>query len=447
MIPGQGLVQITRPEIDARVDAHLLEGLHPEREVEAFRPPVEARPHPPRGLERVRRARVAAREDPFQERRVGIPPLETHVVHSAETLTQALDLLVQGLHRVLQLPLERRVRLGHVGGDSHVEAHPLVPALRPLLAFPDDLRNAVHVRFGLGRQTDHEVELDPAPSLVARELDGIFQLRLVDPLVDHVAHPLRPRLRREGDAAAAPLLDLIRDRGRERSDPGGRQRHVDAELVREAVQLVEHHRKLLVVGGGEGEQGNLVPARVRDAALDFIHDLIRALFPERTVHVAGEAEATAAGAAAHDLHAEPVVRDLGRRDERLLRVVLRIERRHVAIPRLLGRRVGLGLARDETEGVHHLVEVRRHVHALERAQAAKHFRALEPLLAPLDHEVAHLLDDLFAVSDHERVHEGRERLRIHRAQPARHQNRVVVAAVRGAERNLRQVDHREHVGI
>src|SRR5207237_10800477 len=106
----------------------------------------------------------------------------------------------------------------------------------------------------------------------------------------------------------------------------------------------------------------------------------RALLPERPVHVARQAEAASARAAAHDLDAQTVVHDLGRRDERLLRVVLRIERRDVPVARTRRWGGGLGDARDEPERSRPFVEMGGHVDALERAQAAEHLGPLQALL-------------------------------------------------------------------
>ena len=200
---------------------------------------------------------------------------------------------------------------------------------------------------------------------------------------------------------------------------------------------MQHHRELLVVGRREREQGDFVPPRVDNPALDFLHDLVRALLAERPVHVAGEAEAASPRAAAHHLDAQPVVRDLGRGDQRALRVVLRQERRDVAEPRLRGRRVRERLARDVPERVLDLGVKRRNVDALDGAHAPDHLGARHAGFPALGHEVAELLDYLFPVPDHETVDERRQGLRVHRAETARDHDRIVLA----------EVDHREHVGV
>jgi hypothetical protein len=186
---------------------------------------------------------------------------------------------------------------------------------------------------------------------------------------------------------------------------------------------------------------------VHDPALHFLRHLVRALLAQRAVHVAGQAEAAAARAAAHHLDAQTVVRDLGRGDERLLGHVARVQGRHEAEARPRDRRARQRLPRDEAPGILHLSEERGHVDALERGHAAQRFGARHLGAAPLGGDVAQLHHDLFAVAHYEGVDEGRDGLRVHRAEAARDHDRVVLAAVLRPKGHPGEVDHREHVGV
>ena len=69
-----------------------------------------------------------------------------------------------------------------------------MPHLQDALADGGYGEDVIH---GFARQPDHEVELDGTPATIERQLGALSYLLVADSLVDGVAQPLRPRLRRK----------------------------------------------------------------------------------------------------------------------------------------------------------------------------------------------------------------------------------------------------------
>ena len=111
------------------------------------------------------------------------------------------------LRRILRLPLERGEGLGYKAGDADRHADPLplglvrvaVIAVDDLLPEPRDAHDIL-IRLGGRRVIKKQLHRRPAgaESLLDRAED--FLLRQV--FVDGIPQPLRPRLGREGQAAA-----------------------------------------------------------------------------------------------------------------------------------------------------------------------------------------------------------------------------------------------------
>ena len=141
----------------------------------------------------------------------------------AHDIAQLAQPVVGGLVVELGRPLERRVRLGHEAADRDRAAD--VVAAGDLAALGDHLLGQVgdgqHVLVGLGGQAAHEVELHLPPAVAVRRRDGADQVLLGDHLVDHLAHPLRAALGREGQPGAAAVAgELVGQGDVEGVDPG-----------------------------------------------------------------------------------------------------------------------------------------------------------------------------------------------------------------------------------
>ena len=101
--------------------------------------------------------------------------------------------------RFLSRPLEGRVGLGHVVGGGDADAGAVADDLASdLLDLRGPVDDAFDVGHGLGRQADHEVELDRGPALLEGVAGGVEQVLFVDDLADGIAQPLRAGLGGEG---------------------------------------------------------------------------------------------------------------------------------------------------------------------------------------------------------------------------------------------------------
>ena len=159
VVPRQARVHRDRAEVALGFDAVLFERCVPGVELELLVPRVEARAGLVSVLDHVAQRAVAARDHAFEPAALGVVHLEAHVA-VARALPEHLLLALHGLMAVHLAPLERGVRLGHVGAHADHHARLLADQTaadrRCLQARLDD---AEHVFVLFGGQADHEVEL------------------------------------------------------------------------------------------------------------------------------------------------------------------------------------------------------------------------------------------------------------------------------------------------
>ena len=186
------------------------------------------------------------------------------------------------------------------------------------------------------------------------------------------------------------------------------------------------------------------------ALADHRAHLVGRPLADRAGDHAGLAEAAAPGAAPEDLDVEPVVDDLGERDQLVAGVGPLGEVGDRALLDALGH-VGVAGPHLADEGalVVDLVH-RRHVDALDVAQLAQHrlagaLAAARRLPLPQhDRDVGH---DLFPVAQHDEVEEVGQRLGVVGAVPARRHQRVLGTPLGRPHRHPGQVDGVEQVRI
>ena len=188
----------------------------------------------------------------------------------------------------------------------------------------------------------------------------------------------------------------------------------------------------------------------RTARVDHLADALQRPLPDRAGDHPGLAEPAAAGAAAEDLDARPLVHGLGQRHERLLRVRPCVQVGGGALGDGAGHpRVDRGDGGDRAVGaVGHVVE-RRHVAAVDRGQPQQQLPppARAAVGLPGLDDVGDLADHLLAVADRRDVDEVGDRLRVERRVAARDDDRVVGPSVDGVQRDAREVERREQVGV
>ena len=238
----------------------------------------------------------------------------------AQLLAQVALLLAHHLLRVLRLPLEGREGLGHKHGRAARHAQPLralAPWARHKYAsttFCARSGNAVQILGRFRRQTDHEVQLDAAPSAV----EGVWQTLLirsssVTPLLMTSRRRWVPGFGREGQAglsspSASASSESFSTLSR-RSDWAATDRHM--LLVQPANQLANQLRQTGIIAGRQARQADFLIARSRfRAACAICTRCSTTPLAHRTVQDARLTEAAAARAAAHDFQHNAVVDNL-----------------------------------------------------------------------------------------------------------------------------------------
>ena len=207
------------------------------------------------------------------------------------------------------MPLEGGVGLGREIADREIQLQAAqIGAIA--LQIAAGFGNAEHVGVGLTGQADHEIELDLAVAVLHRRANAAQQLRVGEPLVNDVAQALAAGLRRKGEAGLAGAAKDMGDVLVEAIHPlaGQGQRHV--LIGKPIAQLHPHRWQGQVVGAAQRQQGKVAVAGALHAGFDRLDHRLRLHIPGRAGEHARLAEAAAAGAAAANLHREPVVHRL-----------------------------------------------------------------------------------------------------------------------------------------
>ena len=276
--------------------------------IRRLKPGIKAGTGPPGGLDHRRQTPVAPADKVLHGR-------EAHIAHVGFDAAQGPQggpeqgLAPAKFGRADAVPLEGGVGLGREIADREIQLQTAqIGAIA--LQIAAGFGNAEHVGVGLTGQADHEIELDFAVAVLHRRANAAQQLPIGEPLVNDVAQALAAGLRRKGEAGLAGAAEDVGDVLVEAIHPlaGQGEGHV---LVGEAIaQLHPDRRQGQVVGAAERKQGKVAVAGALHAGFDRLDHRLRLHIPGRASEHARLAEAAAAGAAAADLHGEPVVHRL-----------------------------------------------------------------------------------------------------------------------------------------
>ena len=315
------------------------------------------------------------------------------------------------------------------------------------------------VVHGLAGQPDHEVELDGTPAAIEGQLGAPSDLLVADSLVDGVAQPLRPRLRRKGEATATSARrDCVHQLDREGVDAGARERQEDIGPA--PVQLGGDLAYVRVVGRGEARQPNLLIAGRPQNRLGGRDGHVWRALPQRPRLHSRLAEAAAACAAAHDLDLGPVEDDAHVRHE-------------LANAMHGGFEVGGDAARDGGRGsvVETVQAVEPAIGAVARAVQRGHVHARDarqgtqdcgPINAPVPlagfgvqaavpaerlQDVADLEDHVFALAQHHSIDEIRKRLGIGDDRTPGDDQRIGLVTLDSRKRHSAEVEHFQDVRV
>jgi hypothetical protein len=203
---------------------------------------------------------------------------------------------------------------------------------RPVLVHPvGQVADGGHVLVGLGRQADHEIELHRVPTAAVDLLGHGHQVVVGDPLVDDRAHPVRGRLRREGEARLPDGAHHVGEVHRKRVGPQTRQAHVGAALHRGGDRLRHEAAHLAVVARAERRQRELLVAGLVHRLVHQAVERLQGALAHGPRGHARLAEPARLRAPAQHLQAHAVVCLLGERHDVGRRVGRRVQVRHHAL--------------------------------------------------------------------------------------------------------------------
>ena len=225
---------------------------------------------------------------------------------------------LERLHGVHGGPLERGVRLGHVlaHAGGHL-GHPSQPELaRHLPDPPRRLDDAGDVLVGLRREPHDEVHLHPVVAALEDTPGGGADVLVRDVLVDHVAHALRPGLRREGQAVDAHLLDLVEEVIAQAIGAQARDPQLDLARGELGDEGLDERIDAGDVRRAQRRQARGIKPRGIDSLQHRLDDFLGAALSYRAVDHPRLAKTAALGAPAGHLHRGPVKDgfDVGQRE-------------------------------------------------------------------------------------------------------------------------------------
>ena len=166
--------------------------------VKGFEPRIHPCPGTPGGLDHRCQAAIAAANEVLHGRKAHVGEVRPHSTQPLEGLTQQLltPLKFLGGNAV---PLKRCVGFRREVADGDVQVQPAEIAAA-LLEHPAGVGDSQHVGVHLTRESDHEVELHPAVSVLHGGADAMQQVLIREALVHDVSQPLGTRFRSKGQA-------------------------------------------------------------------------------------------------------------------------------------------------------------------------------------------------------------------------------------------------------
>ena len=368
--------------------------------------------------------------------------------------TQQADAAMGLFGRNLSVPLKRRLGFRHEKRTRNGNFH-AAPSFRRRCLFRavvgslGQTRNAFYVLVGLGRQSNHEVELATTPTGGESRVYRAEQIVFSHALVNDIAQALSARLggkRQPAALAACHKFGHFHTEGIESLAGDGNRNALSIEA---AIQAAKDFFDLAVVGRRKRRKAHLVVARFRKTSLNCGNNIVCRAFAHGAIHHACLAKTAAARAAAQNLDIQAIVDQFGERHDRRLPC----GRLGKALPDAL-----INARRNVVEfgtrpcsfllslGFIEPIVKRRHIDALDMRCGAQEFlaRRARALHAPM--QLQYLGQRLLAFAQEEQIEKRRERFSIKRARTTCHDKGKTFIAVCAAQRNIRQIEQFKHVG-
>ena len=216
MLPSEGLA-MRYPSVCILLAAQtvLLKGYVPSFFIKLFVPRIESCAVAESGDKNSVEPSVTACKAGFKLARFREMAVEFDTPDTLERAAQK-RLTAQNLFRgYLRLPLEGGKRLRNKGrcryrAPEPLSAHILGHGVEGAADLSGKLRDTEDILIGLGRKSDHEIELNAVPAGTEGIVHSSEQVILVDAFIYDVAQPLRSRFGCKGETGLAYLLHLLK---------------------------------------------------------------------------------------------------------------------------------------------------------------------------------------------------------------------------------------------
>ena len=366
-------------------------------------------------------------------------------------IAQMLLLFVQLLQRILRLPLERRKRLRNEAGGAQRNRHAL--ALR-LIGIPIEginhlltqIGDTFHVLQGLGRQTQHKVQLHGSPATLKRFGHRFEDFLLAQILIDSIAQTLRTRLGSKGQTGTTQHIETISQLLGEAVDTQGRQRNIGVFLLCPIQQGIQQFFQLGVVAGRQRGQRKLLVAGATAEVVTLLIDGFHRLFTHRTIDETGLAEAATTDTTTEDLRLRTIKHNVRKRNNEAIGIVGSVQVLNNALANGGFDTVQRRHRRYSTVLVIAHVIQGRNINTLDVGAGTQELFLGVTLSLIFLIQVNDLQVHLFALAEEENVEKVRQRLRIAGTGTTGHHQRIALITVSGAQRHAGQLQHVQNGG-
>ena len=211
--------------------------------------------------------------------------------------------------------------------------------------------------------------------------------------------------------------------------------------------IVQQRLQLAVIAGGQARERDLIVSGILAQLPPGLGEHVRIALPHRTIQETGLTETAPAHTSAQDFDLCTVMDGTDHRNDKMRRERLRI---HIADDRLghdcRSTVPGLYALNPPVRQIGNIIQ-RGDVNAFDLRAAPQDLLLRKPFLSPLNHCVAHRGELDLAFSEHHKIEEISQRLAVAYTRAARDNNGHIFPSLRRIERDMRQIKHRQNIGI
>ena len=273
--------------------------------IEGLEPGIHPSTGAPGRLDDRSQSAIATAYEVLHRREPHIREVEAHASKGTAGLTKQL-LTARELSGRHAVPLERGMGLGREITDRDVELQ-TAEITAALLEHCAGFGDAKDIGIGFSRQTDHEIELHLAVTVLHRSADPVQQVLIGQTLVDDVAETLGSGLRRERQSRLATSPENVGDVVIKAIHPLAGELQGDVLIRKSVAKLDPDSRQSQIVTAAERQEREVAVTGPLHARFHRLNHGLRLHIPGRAGQHPRLTETASPRAAPSDFNREPVM--------------------------------------------------------------------------------------------------------------------------------------------